>query len=184
MGVQPSLCSPDPSHHLGRELPPSGENIISFPACSQMFILFLFLFSLCKGFLKGTSSFGKPAVTQKNLLVLSPTQVKQPKKHDKNNKLIPYTSSPVPCVYIINLKLSLFAVGAFSCYVFVPCLKEQDAASVCRILWEMNLHGCFLHALLPWSCPSHSCSSLPTPCIQLRALLSRCSVDVPTSWSW
>lgn len=87
-----------PPCHLWRELPPSGENIISFPAYFRMFILFLF--SLHKGFLKGTSSFGKPAVTQKNLLVLSPMQVKQPKKHDSYNKLIPYSSSPIPCVSI------------------------------------------------------------------------------------
>lgn len=71
---------PAPPCHLGREFPPSEENIISFPACFQMCIIFLF--SLRKGFLTGTLSLGKPAVTQKNLLVLSPMQVKQPKKHD------------------------------------------------------------------------------------------------------
>ena len=98
------LWFPSPPRHLGRKLPPSGENIISFPACFQMFIIFLCLFSLCKGFLEGTSSFWKPAVIQKHLLVLSPMQGKQPKKYDNYNKLIPYASSPISCVYIINSK--------------------------------------------------------------------------------
>lgn len=91
-----------------------------------MFIIFLF--SSRKSFLKGTSSFRKPVVTQKNLPVLSPVQVKQPKKHDNYNKWIPYASSPIPCVYIINLKHSLFTIGTSSCYAFLPRLKEQDAA--------------------------------------------------------
>lgn len=90
-----------PPCRLGRELPPSGENIINFPPCFQMFIIFLS--SSCKGFLKNTSSFGKPAVTQKNLLVLNPVQIKQPKKHDNYNKLISHTSSPIPCVFLIHL---------------------------------------------------------------------------------
>lgn len=118
-------------------------------------------FSLHKGFLTGTLSFGKPAVTQKNLLVLSSMQVKQPKKHDSYNKLIPYTSSPIPCVCIINLKRSLFTVGTSSCYSFVPCLKEQDAAVSPSHLVGNELMWLLPQVLLPWSCPSCSCGVMP-----------------------
>ena len=74
----------------------------------------IFLFSLHEGFLRGTSSFGKPAVTQKSLLLLVPMQVKQPKERDSYHKSIPRTSSPIPCSYIIHLKGSLFTVGTSS----------------------------------------------------------------------
>lgn len=170
---------PAPPCHLGRELPPSEENIISFPACFQMFIIFLF-FSLHKGFLKGTSNFGKPAVTQKNLLVLSPMQVKQPKKHDSYNKLIPYASSPIPCVFIINLKHSLFTAGTSFCCAFLPRLKEQDAAVSLSHLVGDELRCLLPYPLLLRSCPSCSCRAtlqLPThpthPCCPDIALICR-----------
>lgn len=101
------------------------KNAYNFPPCFWMVIIFLS--SLCKGFLKDTSRFGKPAVTQKNLLLLNPMQAKQPKKRDKYNKLISYTSSPILRVYIIHLN-AVSSVRTSSCYAILPCLKEQDAA--------------------------------------------------------
>lgn len=129
-------------------------------------------FSLCKGFLKGTSGFGKPAVSQ-NLLVPSHMQVNQPKEHDNRNKLLPYTSPPTPCVYIINLKCSFFAVGTSSCYAFVPWLKEQDAAVSLSHLVGHELTWLLPHALLLQSCLSCSCKAV----LQLPA----CPVHPPVS---
>lgn len=99
--AQPSLCFPGLSPSAGEGTSILWENISNFPPCFQMFIVFLS--SLCKGFLKDTSRFGKPAVIQKNLRVLSPMQVKQPEKRDEHSKLIACTRSPIPCVYIIHL---------------------------------------------------------------------------------
>lgn len=50
--------------------------------------------------------------------------------------------------------------------------------SVCHILWEMNLYGCFLTAAfcrgaVPHALAGLCCSSPPTLCIHLWALLSR-----------
>lgn len=146
-------------HCPGREIPPYGENIISFPACLQMFIIFLF--SLHEGFQRDTSSFGKSAVTQ-NLLVLSPMQVKQPKKHDNYHKLMPYTSSPIPCVYVVNLKCRLLTVGTSSCYAFVPRLREQDAAGILSHLARDGLTWLLPHTWSSIFCFRRAVLQLPT----------------------
>lgn len=159
-------------HCPGREIPPYGENIISFPACFQMSIIFLF--SLHESFQRDTSSFGKSAVTQ-NLLVLSPMQVKLPKKHDNYHKLMPYTSSPIPCVYVVNLKCRLLTVGTSFCLSICTTSKGagrcwHPVTSCKRWIYVAASSHVEQHLLLPQGCAAapHLSPSTHEPAIQTQ----------------
>lgn len=160
-----------------------------------MFVL-LFLFSL-QGLSERNFKFWEASCHPEEL---SPMQVKQPKKHDSYNKLIPYISSPIPCVYIIILKQCLHCRNFLLLHICTTskragcCHQSVTSPTACgRWTYMAASSHSFCHGAAPHALAGLRCISPTTLCSHLGGLLSRQHLDRSlrttdalrtTSWSW